>query len=126
MYSFCKNTPVSRIDLDGQDDYRFDNKSGQFIMMEQNNNSKDRVLGYHLDKKTGEYTKNHRWYQRKTLIDNIEKGILSDGINFRDNNNLIAVGGDGQASVDGVETFALRLSEIVGKEIGGAYFSIFP
>ncbi|MCQ2119426.1 MAG: hypothetical protein MJY84_05855 [Bacteroidales bacterium] len=77
LYSFCKNTPVSRIDLDGQDDYRFDNKSGQFIMMEQNNNSKDRVLGYHLDKKTGEYTKNHRWYQRKTLIDNIEKGIFS-------------------------------------------------
>ena len=38
-------------------------------------------------------------------------------------NNIIAVGREGQASVDGVETFAVNLSDMVGKEIAGAYFS---
>lgn len=59
----------------------------------------------------------------KTIIDKIEKHILSDGINFKENSNVIAVGGEGQASVEGVETFAVQLSDMVGKEVGGAYFA---
>ena len=34
-----------------------------------------------------------------------------------------SLGGEGQASVDGVESFILKLSDMVGKEIAGAYFS---
>jgi hypothetical protein len=56
-------------------------------------------------------------------MDNVEKGILSDGINFMKNDNVIAVGGERQASVGGVEAFAVNLSGMVGKEISGAYFS---
>ena len=48
---------------------------------------------------------------------------MNDGINFKENNNVIAVGGENQASVDGVEKFVVQLSDMVGKEIGGAYFA---
>ena len=48
-------------------------------------------------------------------MDGIEKGILKDGINFQTNDNVIAVGGAGQPSADGVKSFALQLSEYVGK-----------
>jgi len=48
---------------------------------------------------------------------------LQDGQNFKTESNLIEVGGEGQPSEQGVETFALKLSAYVGREIGGAYFS---
>ena len=122
-YVYCKNNPVNRIDPDGMDDYRYDDKTGQFHLMKQTDDKTDRVLGYYLNKKTGEYEQNTKWYQTKTRMEGVEKGILSDGVNFMSNNNIIAVGGEGQASIDGVEAFVVNLSDMVGKEIGGAYFS---
>jgi len=61
----------------------------------------------------------------KTAIGGIEKGILKDGINLKRDNNIIDVGGKGQASVKGFEDFILKLSnyESVDKEIGGYYLS---
>jgi len=44
-------------------------------------------------------------------------------MNLKDESNAIEVGGDGQPTEQGVESFALKLSDYVGKEIGGAYFS---
>lgn len=58
------------------------------------------------------------------FIDKIEKGILSDGINFKDNDNVIAVGQEKQASEDGVNTFIAQFADMVHKEIGGLYYSI--
>ena len=122
-YTYCSNNPIIRIDHNGMDDYRYDDKTGQFHLMKQTDDKTDRVLGYHLNKKTGEYEQNTKWYQTKIRMEGIEKGILSDGANFMSNNNIIAVGGEGQASVDGVEAFAVNLSDMVRKEIAGAYFS---
>ncbi|MGN0186874.1 MAG: RHS repeat-associated core domain-containing protein [Paludibacteraceae bacterium] len=122
-YAYCKNNSVNRIDPNGLDDYRYDDKTGDFHLMKQTDDKTDRVLGYHLNKETGEYEQNTKWYQTKTRMEMVEKGILSDGVNFMINNNVIAVGGEGQASVDGVEAFVVNLSDMVGKEIGGAYFS---
>lgn len=56
-------------------------------------------------------------------MDNIEKGILKDGINFKENDNVIAVGGENQASVQGVENFIVGLSDMIDKEIGGFEYS---
>jgi len=88
------------------------------------NDNFDQVGKFKYDKKSGEYTlQTNKKGEAKTRIDNVEKGILSDGINFMKNDNVIAIGGEGQASVDGVEAFAVNLSDMVGKEISGAYFS---
>ena len=122
-YTYCSNNPIIRIDHNGMDDYRYDDKTGQFHLMKQTDDKTDRVLGYHLNKKTGEYEQNTKWYQTKIRMEGVEKGILSDGANFMSNNNIIAVGGEGQASVDGVEAFAVNLSDMVRKEIASAYFS---
>lgn len=122
-YMYCSGNPVNRIDPDGMDDYRYDDKSGTFHLMKQTDDNSDRVLGYHLNNQTGEYEQNTKWYQTKIRMDGIEKGILSDGANFMTNHNIIAVGGERQPSVNGVESFAVNLSFMVGREIGGAYFS---
>ncbi|MDR0231501.1 MAG: DUF6443 domain-containing protein [Dysgonamonadaceae bacterium] len=122
-YAYCSNNPINRIDTDGMDDYRYDEKTGEFILMSETDDEFDRVLGYHFDKKTEEWKQNTRWYQTKVRMDNIEKGILSDGKNFMENSYIIPVGGKGQATEKGVEDFVMQLSDMVRKEIGGAYFS---
>lgn len=122
-YSFCRCNPINRVDPTGKNDYRYDDKTGAFLLMEITNDKTDRVLGYHYNKKTGEYEKNTKWFQTKVRMEGIEKGILNDGINFKNNDNIIAVGGDGRASEEGVESFVVKMSDMVGREIGGAYFA---
>lgn len=123
-YAYVANNPMKYIDPNGMDIYRFDNKTGEFALVIRNDDNFDQVGKFNFNKKTGEYTlKTNRKGEARTQIDNVEKGILSDGVNFKMNDNLIQVGGEGQATVGGVEAFVLRLSELAGNEIGGAYFS---
>ena len=122
-YAYCKNNPINRIDPNGMDDYRYDDETGEFNLMKKTDDKTDRVLGYHLNKKTGEYEQNTKWYQTKTRMEGVEKGILSDGVNFQEKDNIISVGGKDQATVDGVKSFTLQLSEMVGKEIEGYSYS---
>lgn len=122
-YSFCRCNSINRIDPTGMDDYRYDDKTGNFILMEKTDDETDRVLGYHYNKRKGEYEKNTKLFQMKIRMEGIEKGILNDGINFKNNDNLIIVGGYGHASVEGVESFVVKMSNMVRKEIGGAYFA---
>jgi len=122
-YGYCAGNPVNHIDPTGMDDYRYDDKTGQFFLMQLTNEKTDRVLGYHLNKESGEYEQNTKWYQVKTRIEGIEKGILKDGINFKENDVVISVGRTGEPSVEGVESFVIELSEMVGLEIGGFEYS---
>jgi hypothetical protein len=67
--------------------------------------------------------KTNRKGEARTAFGGVEKGILSGVTNFRTNDNIIKVGGESQASVAGVKSFTLQLSEYVGKEIKGYSYS---
>ena len=127
-YSWCENNPVNAIDPMGMDVYRYDDKTGDMSLFKKTDDNFDQIGKFKTvtNKETGEKSyelKTNKDGTAKTRMDNVEKGILSDGINFMKNDNVIAVGGKGQASVEGVEAFAVNLSDMVGKEISGAYFS---
>ena len=55
-----------------------------------------------MTKKTDTYTlKTNRKGEARTRIDNVEKSILSDGMNFMTNDNMWTIGGAGQPTVEG-------------------------
>lgn len=94
-------------------------KTGEIKQVGETNDQPDRIL-----KTNGKgVVKTDREGSPKVAIDNIDKGILSDGMNLRNKGNVISIGGEGNATKEGVESFALDLSEYVGKEIGGGYYS---
>ena len=112
-----------RIDPNGKDDYRFDSSTGTFYLMEKTEDKIDRVCGYHYNKKTGQYQKNEGLFSSKVLMTNIEKGILADGVNLKDKDLLISVGGGNGPSIQGVKEFALDFSELINREISGLGYS---
>lgn len=94
------------VDTDGMDIYRYDNETGNLILAVKNEDKYDQIGKFSYDKKNDTYTlKTDKRGNAKTQIDNIEKGILKDGINFMTNHNVIDVGGENQASVGGFESF---------------------
>ena len=123
-YAYVANNPIIFIDPDGRDIYRYDDKTGEFILYKETDDNYDQVGRFRRDRETGEYTlRTNRKGEARTRISHVEKGILSDGINFKENDNLFEVGGEGQPSEQGVKSFALNLSELVGKEISGLAYS---
>ena len=56
-------------------------------------------------------------------MDNIEKGILSDGMNLKTNDNSWSIGGEGQPTVEGFQDFAIGFAEMIHKEVSGYYLS---
>jgi hypothetical protein len=121
---YVANNPIIFIDPDGRDIYRYDKKTGAFVLEQQTEDKYDQVGKFKYDKKEKKWVlqKNNKGKAR-TSIDKIEKGILKDGINFREDDNLIEVGGEGQPTEQGVKTFALDLQDLVGKEIHGLAYS---
>jgi RHS repeat-associated protein len=118
-YNYVQNNPLNRIDPNGLTDYTLDKKTGDVQQIGEKNDDPDRIL---KTNRKGEvkYKKNG---EAKVAMGGIEKGILKDGINFQKNDNVIAVGGKGQPTVDGVKSFTLQLSEYIGKEIKGYSYS---
>ncbi len=124
-YNYCGGNPINLVDPQGSDIYQYDNNSGVISLYQKTNDPFDQIGQFKFNKKTGEYVlrTNHKG-QVKSLISNIEKGILVDGINFKENDNVISVGGDNQPSIKGVEDFVIELSELVGLEISGYEYSM--
>ena len=118
-YSWVKNNPLLRIDPTGMTDFTFNKKSGEVTQVGEANDEPDRIL---KTNKKGEvkYKKNG---EAKVAMGGIEQGILADGQNWKTDDQVIGVGGEGQASVDGVKSFTMGLSEYLGKEIKGFSYS---
>jgi RHS repeat-associated protein len=122
-YNYVQNNPMNRFDPNGLTDYTLNKKTGEIKQVGEKNDDPDRILKSRINKNGEAVAKYKKNGDAKVAIGGIEKGILKDGQNFQTKDNLIAVGGEGQPTEKGVETFALKLSGYVGKEIGGAYFS---
>lgn len=131
-YNFVQNSPMFRIDPDGLTDFTLNKKTGEVAQVGDANDDPDRILKTDSDgnvKKKGEglfgfLTKKSERGKAKVAVGGIEQGILQDGQNLKTEGNAFEVGGEGQPTEAGVEAFALKLSDYVGTEIGGAYFSL--
>nr|WP_256499956.1 RHS repeat-associated core domain-containing protein [Flavobacterium sp. HSC-61S13] len=121
-YHYVHNNPINLIDPTGmaaETDYTLNRKTGDVKQVGETNDKSDRILATNGKGNV----KTDREGNPKVAIDNIDKGILSDGMNLKTDSNVINVGGAGNATRTGVERFALELADYVGKEIKGAYFS---
>lgn len=121
---------MNRFDPNGLTDFSMDKKTGEVKQVGEANDDPNRIVKTDKHgnvKKKGEgflggLVRESKRGEAKVAVGGIEKGILKDGQNFRTENNIIQVGGEGQPTETGVEAFALKLSNYVGKEIKGAYF----
>jgi RHS repeat-associated protein len=118
-YAYCLNNPILRFDPNGLTDFTFDKKTGDVKQVGEKNDDPDRIL---KTNRKGEvkYKKNG---EAKIAVGGIEKGILKNGQNFKNDDQVISVGGEGQPSLAGVEDFVTKMGEYVGVEIAGAYLS---
>ncbi|PRY09797.1 RHS repeat-associated protein, partial [Pontibacter ummariensis] len=118
-YHFVSNNPINRIDPTGLTDFTLNKKTGEVAQVGKANDEPDRIL---KTNRKGEvkYKKNG---EAKVAMGGIEQGILADGQNWKTDDQVIEVGGEGQATVDGVKSFTMGLSEYLGKEIKGFSYS---
>lgn len=121
-YNYVRGNPIIRIDPNGLTDYTINKKNGEVTQVGVANDEPDRVLKTYSRKSKQGQVKYKKNGEAKVAFGGIEKGILKDGMDLKGTNNIIEVCKDGQCTVTGVEDFALKLSEYVGAEIGGASF----
>jgi len=117
-YNYVQNSPMFRFDPDGLTDFTLNKKTGEVKQIGDETKGPDRIL----KSKNGE-VKYDRKGVAKVAIKGIEKGILQNGQNFKNKDEVISVGGEGQPSVKGVKSFVLKLSEYLDKEIKGFSYS---
>jgi RHS repeat-associated protein len=127
-YNYVQNNPINRFDPDGLTDYTLNKKTGEITEVAYDDKEKQKA---NTEAKTDRIVKTNRKGEIKTnrngdartAVGDVEKGILKDGQNFKTDDQIINVGGEGQASLAGVEDFVTKFSEHVGVEIAGAYLS---
>lgn len=118
-FSWVKNNPLLRIDPSGMTDFTLNKKTGEVTQVGDVNDEPDRVLKTN-NKGEVKYKKNG---EAKVAMDGIEQGILADGQNWKTEDQVVEVGEEGQPTEDGVKSFALGISEYIGKEVKGISYS---
>ncbi len=118
-YNYVQNSPMIRFDPNGLTDFTLNKKTGEVKQVGEANENPDRIL---KTNRKGEVKYNKKG-EAKVAFGSIEKGILKDGQNFKDKDQLISVGGKGQPTVEGVKSFTLNLSEYLEVEIKGYSYS---
>jgi hypothetical protein len=110
---------MNRFDPNGLTDFTLNKKTGEVKQVGEKNDQPDRIV---KTNKKGEikYKKNG---EARVAVGGIEQGILKNGQNFKTQDQVVSVGGNGQPSVEGVKSFTLQLSEYLGKEIKGFSYS---
>ncbi|MFN3756504.1 MAG: RHS repeat domain-containing protein [Flavobacterium sp.] len=130
-YNYVQNSPLFRFDPDGLTDFTLDKKTGEVKQIGKKNDEPDRVLQTNSKgevKKKGEgflgflVGKSERG-KDKVAFKDVEKGILKDGQNFKEKGEAYEIGGKGNPTRAGIESFAVKLSNYLGVEVGGTYAS---
>jgi len=103
-----------------EDIYRFDRKSGELVLEIKTDDNFDQIRSFKYDKKTDSYKlKTNKDGSSNILVDNIVKGILKDGINFKQDNNVIEVNGTGQPTESQFQDFIVDYTKLAGVEVSG-------
>ena len=120
-----------RFDPNGLTDFTLNKKTGEVKQVGNKNDQPDRILKTNSKgevKKKGEgflgfLVRKTEKGKDKIAVNDIEKGILKDGQNFKEKGEAYKIGGDGNPSRAGIESFSVKLSNYLGVEVGGAYAS---
>ncbi|WP_452597548.1 RHS repeat-associated core domain-containing protein, partial [Pontimicrobium sp. MEBiC01747] len=134
-YAFAANNPVFFIDYNGEgvetdykvlkkDDSSTGKKKGEVVRVDPNdgseNNATDRILKTDRQGRVKTETDSNGNQVAKVTVDNVAKGILKEGQNFRDNHEQIEYDGAGQPTQGDIVDFFVQLSENeLGVEIAG-------
>ena len=123
-YNYVQSNPINRFDPDGLTDFTLNKKTGEIREVKgTRDDGPDRIVKSKVNKEGEVVVRYKKNGEAKVAIEGIEKRILEDGRNFQKNDYVIAVGGKGQPSAEGVKSFALKLSELIGREIAGYSYS---